>query len=169
MPTYVPELKGCGSNYPGWYRGEHPTQSGVAHMTYGEHVMPIYGQYCFTTSATASCGSPRAATVLMCEGGFYLYRVIPTASTNYGYCAVFSRKQELLHYVFIMLCFPALPFHVSLPKGSRLGHNVIGARTPRPSNRANDVSDEGVRLLCARLYRCPRNVFVTKKVPLPIS
>eukprot|EP00116_Pleurobrachia_bachei_P004068 sb/3464330/ len=150
------------------------------------------GQYCFTTSATASCGSPRAATVLMCEGGFYLYRVIPTASTNYGYCAdedvcetgseewgreedhrlrytsvygyrsstsrtdstlgtqwykiniglkrmpeespgymscgftnpVFSRKQELLHYVLIMLCFPVLPFHVSLPKGSRLGHNL---------------------------------------------
>eukprot|EP00116_Pleurobrachia_bachei_P015932 sb/3476194/ len=34
-------------------------------------------------------------------------------------------KQVLLHYVFIMLCFPALPFHMSLPKGSRLGHDEM--------------------------------------------
>eukprot|EP00116_Pleurobrachia_bachei_P017787 sb/3478049/ len=44
-----------------------------------------------------------------------------------------------------------------------------GACTPRPSNRANDLLHEGVRLLCAWLYRCPRNESVTKKVPLPIS
>eukprot|EP00116_Pleurobrachia_bachei_P002113 sb/3462375/ len=29
-------------------------------------------------------------------------------------------EQELLHYVFIMLCFPALPFHVSLPSAKRI-------------------------------------------------
>ena len=77
MPTYVPELKTCGSNFPAWYDGELPTEVGET----------IKGRYCFRDSATNTCGYPRDARVKKCPGGDFVYHVLPTQNANYGYCA----------------------------------------------------------------------------------
>jgi len=77
MPKFVPEEISCGNRYAGWYNGEMPTEVGSM----------IKGQYCFVTSASAKCSSPRDARVKKCPGGFYVYHLLPTANGNYGYCA----------------------------------------------------------------------------------
>lgn len=75
MPRWTPELTSCGCYYPGWYDGEMPTEIGQT----------TKGQYCFRTSATAKCSSPKPAQVRQCDG-FVIYHIVPTASANYAYC-----------------------------------------------------------------------------------
>jgi len=77
MPMYTPETKSCGATYPAWYDGALPKQVGVVER----------GRYCFVTSATAKCSSPKDAQVQLCDGGYYVYHVVPTPAATYGYCA----------------------------------------------------------------------------------
>ena len=78
MPTTCPPRDTCGTTFPGWLNGDHPTvEDGEVSRT-----------VCFTRSLRRCCSSSHNIRVRNCTS-FYVYFLVPTRC-NYRFCFTYN-------------------------------------------------------------------------------
>ena len=75
IPERPPGVYHCGTHFPGWMRGVHPS-------TPGDQVVATI---CFDYGSNGDCISPVSTTVINC-GEYYLYNLPDTPYCMYRYC-----------------------------------------------------------------------------------
>lgn len=78
MPTKCPQVDTCGTRYPGWLRGDHPSMD----------EREVLRTVCFRKNLNDCCHKPKNIRVKNCSS-FYVYQLVRT-SCPFRYCFTYN-------------------------------------------------------------------------------